>query len=457
MSKLTTRPTTGDSRWFTQSRFGLFIHWGLYALAARHEWVMQKEEIAPETYRARYFPRFEADLFDADEWADCAVNAGMKYVVFTTKHHDGFCLFDTQLTDYKSTNAPFGRDATREIVDAFRARGLKIGLYHSLIDWSHPHFKLDDQHVLRFHPDREKLDEGRDQSLYADYLHGQVRELLTNYGTIDLLFYDFSYPARFGELYGWKNPKTGALFQGFKGSEAWRSEELAAMCRELQPQILINDRLDLDDIESGWDYTTPEQFVPREGVVKNGENVTWESCHTFSGSWGYFRDEESWKSAGQLIAILVDNVSKGGNLLMNVGPTGRGDFDERAVSALQTYARWMKRHAKSIHHCGSAPLQFRAPSGCNFTFNAQTNRLYLHIFAWPFEQLHLDEMAGKIEYAQFLHDASEVQWTETTVLANADAGEHGALSETQKAGTATLKLSVKMPDVVVPVIELWLK
>ena len=280
---------------------------------------------------------------------------------------------------------------------------------------------------------------------------------LTNYGEIDLLFYDFSYPARFGELYGWKNTKTGELFRGFKGREAWRSQELVKMCRELQPNILINDRLDLNDVEDGWDYTTPEQFVPREGVVKNGQSVVWESCHTFSGSWGYFRDEESWKSPQQLISVLVDSVSKSGNLLMNVGPTGRGDFDARAVSALEIYARWMKRHSKAIHGCAAAPDDFRAPSGCAFTFNARTNRLYLHIFAWPFEQLHLDEMAGHIVYAQFLHDASEVQFSETTVLANADAGEHGALSEAQKAGTVTLKLPVKMPDVVVPVIELWLE
>ncbi len=142
---------------------------------------------------------------------------------------------------------------------------------------------------------------------------------------------------------------------------------------------------------------------------------------------------------------------------MNVGPTGRGDFDPRAVAALEVYAKWMKRHQNAIDGCEAAPAEFRAPSGGVFTFNATKNRLYLHILAWPFEQLHLDEMASRIEYAQFLHDASEVQWSETAVLGNADAGEHAALSESQKAGTLTLKLPVKMPDVVVPVIELWLK
>ncbi|HEX9998410.1 MAG TPA: alpha-L-fucosidase [Abditibacterium sp.] len=446
-------PTTGDSSWFTHDRFGLFIHWGLYALAARHEWVMQKEEIGPEDYRARYFSRFEADLFDADEWAHRAADAGMKYVVFTTKHHEGFCLWDTKLTDYKVTNAPLGRDVTREVVDAFRARGLKIGLYHSLIDWSHLDFKIDDQHALRFHPDRESLDEGRDQQRYAEYLHGQVRELLTDYGKIDLLFYDFSYPERFG----WTNTKTGGPFRGYKDRSAWDAEKLVQMCRELQPQILINDRLDLEDVEAGWDYTTPEQFVPREGVIKKGMRVVWESCQTFSGSWGYFRDEESWKSPQQLISILIESVSKGGNLLMNVGPIGRGDFDERANEALQVYARWMKRHRKAIYGCGPAPEEFVAPSGCTFTYNETTNRLYLHVLLWPFEQLHLENMAGQIEYAQLLHDASEVRFSETTVLANADAGEHAALTEKQKSGTVTLQLPVKMPDVIVPVIELWLK
>jgi alpha-L-fucosidase len=374
-SQLPLRPTTGDSSWFTRDRFGLFIHWGLYALAARHEWVMQKEEVEPETYRARYFPRFEANLFDPHDWAKRAKEAGMKYVVFTTKHHDGFCLFDSQLTDYKSTLAPIGRDITREVVDAFRAQGLRIGLYHSLIDWSHPDFRIDDQHALRFHPNREALDEGRDQTRYAAYLHGQVRELLTNYGQIDLLFYDFSYPERFG----WTNTRTGGPFLGYKDRHSWDAEKLMQMCRELQPQILINDRLDLEDVREGWDYTTPEQFVPREGVEKNGERVVWETCQTLSGSWGYFRDEESWKSAAQLIQILVDAVSKNGNLLMNVGPTGRGDFDERANDALAAYGRWMKRHSDAIVGCGAAPAGIRGAKRLRLHFQrGQKPPLFAH-------------------------------------------------------------------------------
>jgi alpha-L-fucosidase len=280
-----------------------------------------------------------------------------------------------------------------------------------------------------------------------------VRELLSDYGKIDLIFFDFSYPERFG----WTSPRDGGPFLGYKGREAWNAEALAKMCRELQPQILINDRLDLDDVPEGWDYTTPEQFVPRDGVVKDGQKVVWEACHTFSGSWGYFRDEESWKSAEQLLFLLIDGVAKGGNLLMNVGPTGRGDFDPRAEEALAAYGRWMKRHSRSIYGCGAAPEKFSAPPGCTLTYNAERNRLYLHIFHWPFEQLHLDGFAGRVSYAQLLHDASEVKFSETSGASNDAAGEHASLGEESRAGTLTLRLPVKKPSVVVPVVELLLK
>ena len=176
----------GDSSWFTHDRFGMFIHWGLYSMPARHEWIRNYEQISNEDYE-KYFDQFNPDLFDAREWAAAAKNAGMKYVVFTTKHHEGFCMFDSQYTDYKSTNTKCGRDLLREVVDAFRAEGLKIGLYHSLIDWHHPDFLIDSIHPLRNHPDREALNQGRDMSRYRTYLHNQTREILTNYGDIDII------------------------------------------------------------------------------------------------------------------------------------------------------------------------------------------------------------------------------------------------------------------------------
>jgi len=178
--------------WFVHDRFGLFIHWGLYALPARHEWVKNREKLTDEHYQ-RYFKHFDPDLYDPVVWARTAKQAGMRYAVITTKHHEGFCLWDSQLTDYKAPNTPIGRDLLRPWVEAFRAEGLKIGFYHSLIDWHHPEFPIDG-----LHPQREDLafreqEKQRDVRKYAEYLHGQVRELLTNYGPIDILWFDFSY------------------------------------------------------------------------------------------------------------------------------------------------------------------------------------------------------------------------------------------------------------------------
>ena len=200
------RQSPGDTGWFVHDRFGLFIHWGLYALPARHEWVMQKEEIPVRDYE-RYMDYFDPDLYDPDRWAEAAAGAGMKYFVATTKHHDGFCLWDSALTDYKATNAPAGRDLIRPMVDAFRARGLRVGLYHSIIDWHHPEFVIDDVHALRNHPQRAALNEQRDQSQYIEYLHGQVRELLTGFGRIDVLWCDFSYPDRGKGRDDWDSPR----------------------------------------------------------------------------------------------------------------------------------------------------------------------------------------------------------------------------------------------------------
>ena len=432
-------PTVGESSWFTHDRFGLFIHWGLYALPARHEWVKQREEIPDDVYE-KYFEHFDPDLYDPELWAEAAAGAGMKYFVITTKHHDGFCLWDSELTDYKAPSTPCGRDLLRPMVEAFRGRGLRIGFYHSLIDWHHPHFTIDDVHSMRNHPEREKLNESRDQRKYIEYLHGQVRELLTQFGQVDALFYDFSYPA---SSHG--RPDT---FAG-KGREEWDSEKLLAMTRELQPKILVNDRLDLHDVEGGWDYRTPEQFMMREWLKVDGQPVVWETCQTFSGSWGYHREEATWKSVPQLLGMLIDTVSKGGNLLLNVGPTGRGEFDERALDRLSGMGEWMQRHGRSIYGCAQAPEGFPTPRDCRLTYNPDTKRLYVHILAWPIQALHLDGFAGKVEYAQLLNDASEIHFKQRQA--------HQASLDPTEADTLTLELPVHRPSVEIPVVELYLK
>lgn len=436
---LTPKPTVGDTSWFTHDRFGLFIHWGVYALPARHEWVKQREQIPDEVYD-RYLKYFDPDLYDPALWAQAASGAGMKYFVITTKHHDGFCLWNSQLTDYKATNTPCGRDLIAPMVEAFRAQDMRVGFYHSVIDWHHPHFVIDDIHSMRNHPDRAKLNEARDQSKYAEYLHGQVRELLTGYGNVDILFYDFSYPAGTrGRPESWRG----------KGREDWQSEALLKMTRDLQPGIIVNDRLDLNDVEGGWDYKTPEQFMAREWVKVDGEPVVWETCQTFSGSWGYHRDESTWKSVKQLLLLLIDSVSKGGNLLLNVGPTGRGEFDERALSCLAGMGEWMRRHGRAIYGCTQAPDEFRAPQDCRLTYNPSTNRLYVHILNWPLVALHMDGFAGRVEYAQLLNDASEV--------AMKTEDPHQAQVGGASRDTLTLTLPVLKPNVEVPVVELFLK
>jgi alpha-L-fucosidase len=425
-------PTAGDTQWFVQDRFGMFIHWGLYALAARHEWVKSREKMDTETYD-KYFKHFDPDLYDPQVWAQAAASAGMKYFVVTTKHHEGFCLWDSALTDYKATNTPYGRDLLRPMVDAFRGRNLKVGFYHSLLDWRHPDYTADRHHPMRDNEAYVASDKDRDLTRYAEYLHGQTRELLTQFGQIDILWYDFSV-----------GPDD--RFPG-KGKDVWQSEKLVQLVRELQPKIILNDRLQIDQ-----DIKTPEQFQPRSWVQVNGQPVVWEACQTFSGSWGYHRDEESWKSVDLLVRMLIDSVSKGGNLLLNVGPTGRGEFDERALDRLSGMGEWMKRHSRSIYGCTQAPSDFACPPDCRLTYNPDRNRLYLHVFSWPFKHLHLDNMASRVEYAQLLNDASEVK-----MLRRVPEAEYGSMKETREPTLLTLELPVKKPNVVVPVIELFLR
>ncbi|HYN87678.1 MAG TPA: alpha-L-fucosidase [Ardenticatenaceae bacterium] len=431
---LTTYPTWperyGDPSWLIHDRFGLFIHWGIYSSAARHEWVMNREKIHPDSYRT-YFDHFEPDLYDPGVWARSARDAGMKYFVVTSKHHDGFCLWDSQLTEYKATNTPAGRDLLRPMLEAFRGEGLKVGLYHSLIDWHHPEFPIDG-----FHPQREdeafkQTAANRDIARYRDYLHGQVRELLTNYGRIDYLWFDFSYPY---QDWGWS--------QG-KGPEDWHSEELERLVVELQPHILLNDRLYLHR-----GVVTPEQYQPVEPIRKDGQPVIWEACQTLNGSWGYDRDNLDWKPVPMLVKMLVDTVSKGGNLLLNVGPNARGEFDPRSVESLRGIGRWMRLHGRSIY--GATSSEFQAPPDCRYT--QRGNRLYLHLFAWPYRHVHLEGLAGRIEYAQLLNDASEIRFVEH------EAREpQGATDFVAQPGTVTLTLPVQQPDVDVPVVELFLK
>jgi alpha-L-fucosidase len=413
-------------KWWTDARFGMFIHWGLYALPARHEWVKNGERMTNEQYQ-KYFELFDPDLYNPKEWARMAKAAGMRYVVLTAKHHEGFCLWDSKYTDYKATNTPFGKDLIKEYVEAFRAEGLKVGFYYSLIDWHHPDYTIDRVHPQRQESDADfaKLNAGKDMAKYREYLKNQVRELLTNYGEISIIWFDFSFPGKNG-----------------KGRADWDSENLLKLARSLQPGIIVDDRLDLEDVAGGWDFTTPEQEKVAKWPERNGKRIPWETCQTFSGSWGYYRDEYTWKSPAQLIELLVESVSKGGNLLLNVGPTARGTFDYRAQASLAAMGEWMKVNGRSVYGCTEAPAGLVAPPNTLLTWNPATNRLYVHLLVYPLDRINLAGLAGKVKYAQFLHDASEIRF-------GPGRGEG--------SGDLSLALPVRKPPVEIPVLEIFLK
>lgn len=379
-------------QWWSDARFGMFIHWGLYSMSARHEWVMRREKMTPDD-EMKYFTRFNPDLYDPHEWARYAKAAGMKYAVLTTKHHEGFCLFDSGYTEFKATNTPAGRDLVREFLDAFREEGIKVGFYYSLLDWNHPDYVIDHRHPMYLDEgasdeEWDKINEGRDMEKYRQYMKNQITELLTQYGKIDIMWYDFSFAGPHG-----------------KGAEDWGSEEILKLTRTLQPGIIVNGRLGI----TGCDFDTPEQYKVDKCVEENGQKVHWETCQTFSGSWGYFRDETTWKSVPMLIELLVETVSKCGNLILNVGPTARGDFDYRAKERLDGIAEWMHYNCRAIYGCTEAPAGFETPANSLLTYNPSTNTLYISLLDYPMGKVKASFM-DKVEYAQFLHDGSEIKF-----------------------------------------------
>ncbi len=436
------RKTPGDIKWFDEARFGMFIHWGLYSMPARHEWIKLFEEIPEEKYD-KYFEYFNPDMYDPKEWAAYAKKCGMKYVVITSKHHEGFCLFDSKYTDYKATNTKAGRDLLKECIDAFRAEGIHIGLYYSLLDWHHPEYPIDIIHPRRRDENAQELNKSRDMKKYAEYMRNQVTELLTNYGKIDMLWLDFSYDAK-----NWPIPNYyGEKWHSGKCEVDWESDKLIATARAIQPDIIINNRSGIEQ-----DLWTPEQYQPTECIraEDTGEFVTWEACQTFSDSWGYHRDEEMWKSPEMLVEMLIDTVAADGNMILNVGPTSRGYFDSRAVKLLGDIGEWMKCHGDSIYGCGSADKEFKAPEGCKLTQSNDGKRLYIHLFKYPFKYLHLNGFKDKIDYVQFLHDRSELLASDGTVDR---MGDRNKISDE----TVVITLPVKKPEVLVPVIEVFLK
>lgn len=420
--------------WFQEARFGLFIHWGLYSISGKGEWERSDGRLPAQPYEGR-IADFTASRYEPREWARLARRAGMRYAVLTTKHHDGFCLFDSALTDFKATESPAGRDLVAEYVTAFREEGLKVGLYYSLLDWHHPDYphSTDMLHPMRGNPDYP--DEGRDFNRYLDYMHGQIRELMTNYGRIDMLFLDYSY----GDMKG----------------EKWKAGELVDMVRTLQPGIVINNRLEAGGATFGslltrnplpWhgDYVTPEQIIPPKGIRnEDGELVPWESCVTMNGHWGYCTLDRNWKSSRTLVRKLVECVSKGGNMILNVGPDAYGAFPQESIDILEDFARWMDKNGESIHGCG--PYEAPKPEYGRFTKNG--DRLFFHAFekalgAMPIEGVPRDRVLS----ARSLATGGE--------LPIVDNFSYGAFPDTIFVDTGS---TAQLPDETDYVIELRLK
>ena len=377
------------TEWFRDARFGMFIHWGIYAIPARGEWVRSAEEMSIEDYQP-FFENFDPVDYNPGEWARIAKQAGMKYAVITAKHHDGFCLFDSKLTDYKSTNTPAGRDLLKEFVEAFRAEGIKVGFYYSLIDWHHPDYPAygDRQHPMR--NKEEWKDQEYDWESYLEYMHGQVRELCTNYGKLDIMWFDFSY-------------------HEFRG-EKWKATELVEMVRNLQPGVIIDNRLggsmEIANPEPyAGDFEGPEQYIPVRPILDIYENpIPWEVCMTLNNHWGYCASDMNYKSSKDVIRALVNCVSKGGNLLLNVGPDAYGNIPRPSVDILREVGAWMKLNGESIY--GSGRSEFEKPDWGRYT--QKGSFLYAHIFEQNIGQFCLENLMGRVKSATLLRDGSEV-------------------------------------------------
>ena len=383
------------SEWFRQDRFGMFIHWGIYAIPARGEWVRSVERISVEKYQP-FFDTFNPVDFNPRQWARAARDAGMKYAVLTAKHHDGFCLFDSALTDYKATNTPAGRDLVRDFLEAFRAEGLKVGLYYSLLDWHHPDYP---HYGDKIHPMREdKTFEGAEHRFdrYVDYFHGQVRELCTQYGKLDIMWFDFSYDTLTGEK--------------------WQADKLVRMIRSYQPDVLIDNRLEAsgdgfgsiaEDEPSPWsgDFASPEQIIPPKGLQnKRGQPIPWEACITMNKNWGYHAGDKNFKGAPMILRKLVECVSKGGNLLLNVGPDARGNIPAESLQILSEIGKWMRLNGESLYGCGTAGLD--KPEWGRYT--RKGNKVYAHVFEPPIGPLHLPGISkSDITNIRLLKDMSE--------------------------------------------------
>jgi alpha-L-fucosidase len=367
-------PNNQDDMWWEEARFGLFIHWGLYSsLAGEWQgetdhgvWIQAIARIPSDEYE-RLVDDFNPIWFDADEWVRTAKRAGMKYIVITTKHHDGFCLFDSRYTDYDIMSTPFQRDIMQELAEACRRHGLRFGWYYSIIDWRHPDYIP--QLEWEANPSQPPVFEH-----YEEYMHNQITELLTEYGPVGVMWYDGQWRPSWTHQAGLK---------------------LYAVTRQLQPNVLVNNRVDKGS------YTRPaaadgEKYVGDFYTVEQGQvmqetpadclpGMAWEVCMTMNKHWGYNKADDDYKTTEELVRSLVDIASKGGNLLLNVGPTAEGRFPPESIERLEAIGEWMAVNGEAIYGttCGPSSLRSWNRGRCTTKFDGRNTNIYLHVFEWP--------------------------------------------------------------------------
>lgn len=364
-------------KWFSESRFGLFIHWGAYSVYGRGEQVLFREHLDQNEY-TQTACAWNPSKFDATAWADTAKRAGIKYAVLTTRHHDGFCLWDSKSTDYTTAKQTAGRDFVREYVDAFRATGLKVGLYYSLADWRIPAYW------------EGPANDPEGWQSFKGYVHDQVRELLTDYGMIDMLWFDGDWP---------------------HSAADWGSVELIKMIKSLQPHIMVNNRLGSVIDESTGQSIQLGDFGTPEHEIKAESNRMWESCQVSTWRlWGYTIGER-WRPADVILDMLVESAGLGGNLLLNVGPDSKGQLPVQFIEQMKAIGQWLDVHGECIY--GS-----EAGDVCEFvTYGYQTkkgNNLYLVIRFWDgCETLRLAGLETKVQSVTLLTTGKELSFQQS--------------------------------------------
>jgi len=390
--------TEHDQRmaWFREARFGLFIHWGVYSVPAGEwqgktgygEWFLEETKMPVSQYE-KFAGQFNPVKFNAKDWVGMAKNAGMKYIVITSKHHDGFGMFRSEQTDWCIKSTPFDRDPLQELAAACKDAGIKLCFYHSIMDWHHP-----DWGTRRAWND--KASGTPDMDRYTTYMKSQIKELLTRYGPIGILWFD-------GE---WESPWTHE-----------RGVDLYNYVRGLQPGIIVNNRVGkarsgMEGMDQGkeriGDYGTPEQQIPATGF---GAGVDWESCMTMNGHWGYNSHDQNWKSATTLIRNLIDCASKGGNYLLNIGPTSEGLFPEASIERLAEIGKWMKANSEAVYGTQASPFEKLAWGRCTQkAITGGKTRLYLHVFDWPSSgKLMLPGLVNELVRAYVLDGGAKVE------------------------------------------------